>query len=453
MLVGRLAASLTVAILAVLVAALALLTLVMAPAACGLLAGDTQERVTIPPASARPSADLGLGPGVRSLSLGPGDKGSPRIDPSGERVAFVVDGYVAEKPLYAQDFQLRTARGFGAEGVEWLPGGDLAVLGPREAPEGGSVGTTLTPSPLFIAHSEGDSPDSSSSEGDLNPHELAKRIVNIGAVPGSQAVTSAMVTAPAPGSSGKPSRNRLMVLLQGPEEPIQVYLGLVKGYVTGLSVSPDGRGTALAVRRDLSGSNGEAEDQFEVQVYPFSEGQATRVAHVPRGMEILGAPQWTSQGIYFVVGETDATDEAKAVGGDLGHYALYRATEGSDTLEPVRGVGEDFVPSSISVSPDGARLAVVGRRNPGSPTNLYVLDLASGALDAATTNENMEIKTNPRDLAWYPDGSSVVLVARGAFSGPEVYDDAAQSLSSAFYNLYEVAVRSPSDASGRGSER
>jgi hypothetical protein len=52
----------------------------------------------------------------------------------------------------------------------------------------------------------------------------------------------------------------------------------------------------------------------------------------------------------------------------------------------------------------------------------------------------MEIKTNPRDLAWYPDGSSVVLVARGAFSRPEVYDAPAKALSTAFYSLYEVQV-------------
>jgi dipeptidyl aminopeptidase/acylaminoacyl peptidase len=106
----------------------------------------------------------------------------------------------------------------------------------------------------------------------------------------------------------------------------------------------------------------------------------------------------------------------------------------------VRGIGEDFVAASIRVSPDGQRLAVVGRRNPGSPTNLYVLDLASDTLEAATANENMEVKTNPLDLTWSPDGNHVILVARGTLSGPEVYDTPAQTLSSAFYNLYEVPV-------------
>jgi hypothetical protein len=106
----------------------------------------------------------------------------------------------------------------------------------------------------------------------------------------------------------------------------------------------------------------------------------------------------------------------------------------------VRGIGENFVAASIRASPDGQRLAVVGRRNPGSPTNLYVLDLASDTLEAATANENMEVKTNPLDLTWSPDGRHVILVARGALSGPEVYDAPAQTLSSAFYNLYEVPV-------------
>jgi Tol biopolymer transport system component len=121
-------------------------------------------------------------------------------------------------------------------------------------------------------------------------------------------------------------------------------------------------------------------------------------------------------------------------------YDLYRVPAGSGTPEQVRGIGEDFVAANIRVSPDGQRLAVVGRRNPGSPTNLYVLDLVSNTLEAATANENMEVKTNPLDLAWYPDGNHVILVARSALSGPEVYDAPAQTLASAFYNLYEVPV-------------
>lgn len=214
---------------------------------------------------------------------------------------------------------------------------------------------------------------------------------------------------------------------------MKVYLREIKGPVAGLSVSPDGRLAVLASRRDAGRPN----SRFEILTYRLSDGWGRRVARLPKGMEILGAPQWTQRGVYFVGGEVNGTAEG---GENPTTYTLYRIPEGSRGPEPVRGVGEDFVAASISVSPDGGRLAIIGRRNPGSPTNLYVLDLASDTLKAATTNESMEIKTNPRDLAWYPDGSSVVLVARGAFSGPEVYDAPAKALSAAFYSLYEVRV-------------
>src|SRR5215210_4867912 len=118
---SRLAAS-----AAAIFAALALPVLALALAGCGLLPGNTREGETIPPASAGPATDLGLGPGVRLLSFGPGDKGSPRVNPSGERVAFVLDGYVAEKPLYAQDFRSKTPVDFDTKHVEWLPDEGLA---------------------------------------------------------------------------------------------------------------------------------------------------------------------------------------------------------------------------------------------------------------------------------------------------------------------------------------
>jgi Tol biopolymer transport system component len=104
-------------------------------------------------------------------------------------------------------------------------------------------------------------------------------------------------------------------------------------------------------------------------------------------------------------------------------------------------VGKDFVAASIRVSPDGGRLAVIGRLNPQSPINLYVLDLAAEELEALTTNEDMEIKTGQDDLAWSPSGKSVVIVARGALSGePIVHAAPASTLLEDFYNLYEVPV-------------
>jgi WD40 repeat protein len=112
--------------------------------------------------------------------------------------------------------------------------------------------------------------------------------------------------------------------------------------------------------------------------------------------------------------------------------------------EPVPGIGEDFVASSISVSPDGDRLAVIGRLNPNSPINLYVLNLGTEDLKDLTVNEDMDIKTGPDDLAWAPDGKSVAIVARAALTEePRVRAGPADTLVGDFYNLYEVPVGGP----------
>lgn len=403
--------------------------LALALAGCELLPGNTREGETIPPVSAGPTTDLGLGPGTRSLSFGPGDKSAPRVSPSGERVAFVLDGYMAEKSLYAQNFRHRTASGFGAEHAEWLTDEGLAILGQQDEVEASDTKATPTLNSLFSVQPDGSSSNDSSSDGSSDVSKVIERVTATGAVPGGGAI--AAVTIPQESPEG-PTWSRLL-LLGDSEEPARVYLRGVRGSVTGLSVSPDGREAILAVRRDSAGNEG----RFEIQTYRFSESQVSRVARLPSGVEILGAPQWTQGGIHFVAGEVAdpaADDRNPAI------YTLYRVPTDSDAPEPVPGVGEDFIAASINVSPDGGRLAVVGRRNSSSPTNLYVLDLASETLEAATVNENMEVKTNPLDLTWSPDGRSVILIARGALSGPKIYDVPAQSLSSAFYNLYEVPV-------------
>jgi dipeptidyl aminopeptidase/acylaminoacyl peptidase len=408
----------------------------LAASGCGLSSGNAREEIVIPSTQAGPAADLGLGPGVRPLSFGPGVKSSPRISPSGERVAFILDGYLVEKPLYTQDFHHRTTPSeVSAEVAEWLPDESLAVLGSEEE----DIKTTLTPSSLFVAQREDSSSDDLSTV-----RKLSERVGAASSAPGSQLIVTAVVVSPTEEAPEELLRSRLM-LLWGSGEPVKVYLSHIEGYVTSLSVSPDGRGAVMAVRR---GAEGQRQGQYEVLSYRFSEGQPRHVANVPDGMEVLGAPQWTQEGeVYFVAGETNEPGETA---GAPVSYVLYKVTPDSAAPVPVRTLGEGFVAASISVSPDGNRLAVLGRRNPGSPTNLYTLDLTSDTLEAATSNENMEIKTNPRDLAWSPDGQSVVLVARGAFSGPKVYDAPPQSLSSAFYNLYEVPVGSPANAESEG---
>ena len=383
--------------------------------------GEAQD--TIPPLSAAPGTDLGLGPGAYPVSFGPGDKGSPRVSPSGERVAFVLDGFAAEKPLHSRDLPRNASDAPGAEQAEWLPDESLAVLRSEDRTLLRDAAGAIPTSSVLSAEPQ---------DGSSAPRNLLGEVLAAGTLPGGEAVVAAVAVAPTTGSSGQQTTRSRLMLVRGYEQPVQFYLRNIKGTVTGLSISPEGREAVLAVRHET----GEPEGRFEVQTYRLSEGRPHRVARLPKGEEILGAPQWTSRGIHFVAGEADDPEAPNAPT----PRSLYRVPEGLDAPEPVRGVGEDFVAASISVSPDGNRLAVVGRRNPGSPTNLYVLDLASETLEAATTNKNMEIKTNPRDLAWSLDGRSVILVARGALSGPEVYDAAANTLSSAFYNLYEVPV-------------
>ena len=111
--------------------------------------------------------------------------------------------------------------------------------------------------------------------------------------------------------------------------------------------------------------------------------------------------------------------------GDIGHYRT-------------------FCRLSPPLRHESDRLAVVGRLNPNSPLNLYVLNLKTGGFDAVTTNEDMEIKTGPDDLAWSPAGTSVAIVARGASSGePEVRAASADELLDAVDNLYEVPITTP----------
>jgi hypothetical protein len=163
--------------LTTLIAILVILALT-AISGCGSVTGPAQEGVSIPPVSSGPVTDLG--PGVRPLSFGPGDKSSPRVSPSGERVAFVLDGYVVDKALYSQGFRpLITASDFGAEYAEWLPDGDLAISSPEVGTGGGDTKGTPAPSSLLGVRLKGDSQDSS-----LSVDTLAENVIAVSAAPG-----------------------------------------------------------------------------------------------------------------------------------------------------------------------------------------------------------------------------------------------------------------------------
>ena len=402
----------------------ALLALLVTIPSAGCDSGEDEGIAIRPTPVGVTEAGPGLGPGARPLSFGPGDKVSPRVSPSSDRVAFVLDGSVVEKPLFARSFGRRTEGGFDAERTEWLSEENLAVLGQETAGESAETGAG-GPTTLFLTR-PGDAPGI--------PPGLLEISEGVGAVDADPEGEELFAAAEAPLANGaSPGESSMLLVVRGSGQ-VKFYPGAIPGRVTGLSVSPDGRKAVLAL---APGESGETEGRVELLSYRFPQGPPRRVALLPEGVEVLGSPQWTSRGIHYVAGDPIE------VGKEQNDFVLYRVPRGSESPERVREVGEGFLPAGICASPEGDRLAVVGRRSPDSPTNLYILDLASEALEAATANEDMEIKTNPRDITWSPDGSYVVLVARGVLSGPETYDASAASLSSAFYNLYRVPVGAP----------
>ena len=369
------------------------------------------EGVEIPPEEEPQNrSEIGLGPNARPLSAGLGEKGSPSWSPSGERIAFTVDDYVVEKAPTEQNFERKTTKDFTARTVVWTPAGNgLAILG---------------------ADSQFDSTEARFSEG----LGLYKTTQGEGSLKISRIATG--VRAMVPGPPG--SRWVLLALENGDSGSglalmdaggdVQPYAAEVEGEITGVSVSPNGDQAVLAVR-------GAAAGRFEIYTFSLSENSFRRVARLEEGLEVFGNPQWTKQGIYYVAGEQGEVEVQ-----DAAQFNLYRVPNGSSGPERAPGVGSDFVALNLKRSPDGGRLATIGRRSPGSPENLYVLDLGSERLEAATSNEYMQIKTGAEDLTWSADGDSVVIVARAVMSEPKVYSAPANTLVSDFYNLYEVST-------------
>ena len=379
-----------------------------------LLAGCGTAGETVIPAepAERGGADLGLGPGVRPLTFGPGDKGSPRWRPSGDRLAFALDGYVVDKPPDSRELRRRTTRDFGAEEVEWVSSGnDLTILGPDlSGADPSSQKGEEAPRAIYRT--------SPGAEEGLGVDEIATGVLAMSPLSGRKLLVALEMEA----------STSALVKITDDGELSRAYPFTVEGRISGLSVSSDGSKVVAAVRQEPSGS-------FGIHVFDLSKGTSRRFSDLAEGQEVFGAPQWTKHGIFYVAGEA-RTDES----GDAVPYDLYRLPSHPGDPKPVAGVGEDFVASSLKVSPDGERLAIVGRRNPNSPTELYVLDLSTGVLEAATANENMEIKTGPDDLAWSADGEHIAIVARGILSGHRVYAVRADSLLADFYNIYDVPV-------------
>ena len=382
-------------------------------AAALLLVGGclhSSEETSIPPLpAAGEGVDPGLGPEAQPLSSGPGYKGSPSWSPQGSRIAFTVDGYVVDRPVGSGDTRRWTTKDFVAEEAEWTSGGSLAIFGVASGP----APTHEVSRSVYRARSR---------EGSLGIKEVATDVLAMSPGPGGEGLIVALQTS---------AYQSELAMLRDSGAVDRIYTSTVGGRVTGLSLSPDGRRTVLAVR--VPG----ARTSFELHVFDLRAGTHRTIARLGEGLEIFGAPQWTEKGIFYVVGK----EETPGGGGTEPLYDLHSVTPDSGVPESTPGVGEDFVASSIRVSPDGGRLAVIGRLNPKAPINLYVLDLAAQDFEAVTTNENMEIKTGPDDLAWSPGGKSIAIVARGILS-EEHHVRAApkEALLEDFYNLYEVPV-------------
>ena len=372
---------------------LTLFALTLFLAGCAHL--DETTPISPSPVDQRPT-DFGLGPGVRPVSSGPGDKSSPAWSPSGDRIAFVVDGYVVEKRTIEREVRRQTTRDFGAREVAWMSSGErLSIL------SGGSSGSVY----------------STALDGSLSVNKLASYITSMTPIPGEDSVLVALRT----------RANKSRLATARPNGEIEKYGDLVDGEITGVSLVPGEDQAIISVRRPG------AEPSFEILSFAFSDNSFRKLASLRAGLRVLGAPQWTGDGIYYVAGEEP--ESGNEVSSD---YNLYRLPPDSERPELAPGVGEDFVAASIRRNPNGDLLAILGRRNSSSPVNLYFLRPGVGDLVATTTNESMEIKTETEDLAWSDDGSRVAIVARTILSEPRVYDVPSDDLVSDFYNIYEV---------------
>jgi Tol biopolymer transport system component len=387
---------------------------VLSVAAVLVAACAPAEEVSIAPlVPAAGRVDPGLGPGTRALSSGPGYKGSPSWSPGGDRIAFTVDGYVVDRPAGSGDQRRWTTRDFIAEDTEWISDDTLMILGAAQ-----HSGTDEISSSLYRARAGEDS---------LELERVGKEVSAIGSGRGGLIF-----------AHGNGTHESRLALTRDGGKIKRLYSRPIEGRVAALSLSPEGEKAVLAVRppedRETSG----------LHVFDLRKGKGREITRLEGNQEILGTPQWTEEGLYFVAGKKDAPVDRD---GSKPLYEIYRVPEDGGALEPAPGVGEDFVAASIRVSPDGGRLAVIGRLNPKSPTNLYVLDPLAKDLTAVTTNEDMEIKTGPDDLAWSPGAESVAVIARGTPSAePEVHAAPADRLLDDFYNLYEIPVGGPEDA-------
>lgn len=190
-------------------------------------------------------------------------------------MAFLVDGYVVDRAVDGEEATRWTTRDFAAEDAEWTGDEALTVLG---ATDGG-------PGSLYRT----------SGEASLAVEKIASGVLAVGPGPERGQVLVALEFGRYEGG--------IALLQDGRVE--RIYEGVVGGRITGLFPSPDGEKVALAVRP----AGGRLAN--ELHVFDLREGRDLKVSDLDeRG--IVGSPQWTDRGIYFVAG-SDAAVEGVAI--------------------------------------------------------------------------------------------------------------------------------------------
>jgi len=186
--------------------------------------------------------------------------------------------------------------------------------------------------------------------------------------------------------------------------------------------SPDGQHVAFLSTRDQEGQKDAPGAQ--IWLLPMAGGEATKLTDLKSGVRAF---RWAADGsrVFFTADEpeTEAEKARKKNLGDgifvdegpngqsAGRFSnLWVVTVDDKAVRQIT-TGQRLI-SSFAPSPDGGRLAFIARseneRNNQHLAEVYLADVASGAITRLTTNEAPE-----RDVEWAPDGSVVSFTAPG----------------------------------------